>query len=374
MKQDLVRVVHYVTTMNRAGQETLLMNIYRNIDHTQLQFDFLCSSPDIGDYDDEIRALGGQVHHLQQGKHAHTKILRYFSEMRALIRFFKANRHYKIFHIHTYHAFNGFISVISAKLAGVKKVIIHSHNSNAPHPVLHRVFRTLLNKMKLSFFACSHLAGLWMYGKPLMTKNKVKIINNGVDAKQFNYNPDTRHTMRSNLGIDDQTTVVGHIGRFNYQKNHEFLIDIFHDYQKTNSNAVLLLVGRGELEEKMKQKVEDLGLNNQVIFAGVRSDTQDLYQAMDVFVLPSQFEGLPVVLVEAQAAGLPCLVSDAVTKEVEITDLVTFLSLNDSTSLWAETIEHLSKDARTDTFDRVSNSGYDITSTAKWLQSFYLDK
>ncbi|OCA88291.1 hypothetical protein A8F94_10865 [Bacillus sp. FJAT-27225] len=367
-----VRVLHFVSIMNQAGQETLLMNVYRKLDREKVQFDFLCTVHEKGDFDDEIYALGGKIYYLPTGNY-NSGVLRYVSEFLRIYKFLKSHGRYRIFHIHTYHALNGFISSLAAKLSGIRKVILHSHNSNAPHPELHKFIRLFLNFLTIDRFACSQLAGRWMFGNRKKDGKNIKIINNGIDTKKFVFNSTAREQTRTNLGLNDKL-VIGHIGRFNYQKNHEFLIDIFNEIYIKNKDAVLLLVGRGELEDQMKDKVSKLGLNSSVFFTGIRSDIPNLLNAMDVFLFPSLFEGLGIVLIEAQTSGLKCLASDKVPMEAKVTDHLEIKSLNDSPESWADMVLKISRYKRESSLEQVIDAGYDIEYTANSLQSFYLNQ
>lgn len=366
-----VRVLHFVSIMNQAGQETFLMNVYRQINREKVQFDFLCTSVEKGDYDKEIISLGGKLHNLPPNPLEKIKFLNYLGDCYRLYRFFKKHKEYKIFHIHTYHAFNGFLSSFTAKLAGLKNVILHSHNSNAPHPNLHKISRLFLYLIKINRFACSVVAGEWMFGINQVKKNKVKFVNNGINPKIFVFDKAKRSEMRKEFGIGNKT-VIGHIGRFNYQKNHDFLIDIFKEVHEKDNNTILMLIGRGELESQIKEKVYRLGLEDAIIFTGIRSDIPDILQAIDVFTLPSHFEGLPVVLVEAQTSGLRCIVSDVISNEIKLTELISFISLNQPPDVWADKIIENSHYKRKDTYQEIVNGGYDIKETARWLENFFL--
>ena len=198
-------------------------------------------------------------------------------------------------------------------------------------------------------------------------------MNNAVDASLFRYNESTRIEVRRELGINDSTVLIGHVGRFNTQKNHKFLIDIFKEINKINPDSVLVLTGNGNLEDKIRNQVKELDLEGKVIFTGVRSDVNRLLQGFDVFLFPSLFEGLSVILIETQASGTPCLTSTAVSRQTEISDVIEFYPLEESAENWAKKALELSQKDKKDTFDQIASSGYDITTNAQWLESFYLE-
>lgn len=365
----MTKVLHYVSCMDRGGQETFIMNVYREIDRKKVQFDFLCSNPKPSDYDDEIRALGGHFLYLPSSVRGN-KITKYQIANKVHIDYLKQFKdQYDVVHIHNYHAFSAFWDIKMFQKAGFKKIILHSHNTNAPHPVLHKIFRFNINHKKIICFACSKTASDWMYGKRNTQRGKIFIIHNGTEVQKFSYNQDYRNTIRKEIGVDD-FFVIGHIGRYNYQKNHDFLIEILKAVIKRQPQTRLVLVGRGELETYILQSIKNAGLEEYVILLGVRNDVEKLMQAFDVFVLPSLFEGFPVVLVEAQASGVPCVVSDIITKEAELSDRIKFVSLKDNAGIWADEILRWKDTPRSANEDaRIEN--YDIDMVAKQLQKLY---
>ena len=351
--------------MHRAGLETLIMNIYRNIDRTKVQFDFLVHYTSRFDYDDEIEELGGKIYRL--GVREDNNIVKYLRDLNV---FFRMHPEYRVVHGHM-ESF-GFLYSRSAKKAGVPTIIAHSHNALI-EPTLKGRIKSIMNKPWKCYanvlFACSEKAGKFMFGDSDFT-----VINNGICCEDFVFNENTRAQYRSEMGLEGKT-VIGHIGRFEPQKNHCFLVEIFAEYANKHENAVLLLVGEGHLLDEVKNKVRSLNLDDKVRFLGVRSDTAELYQAMDVFVLPSLFEGLPVVGVEAQSAGLPMLVSDTVTEELCITDLVEMMPLSEATYKWSEKIDYMIRTKkRRNTLEEMNRAGFNIRKTADFLQNFYMEK
>lgn len=284
-----------------------------------------------------------------------------------LFRLIKQNK-YDIVHIHGNSATMAF-ELIAAFFAGTKVRIVHSHNTTCSSKFMHKVLSPFFKKLYTNAFACGEMAGNWLFGK-----DKFKIINNGVDLSRFSYNKTTRNDLRKQLHLENKT-IIGHVGAIVKQKNHEFLIDVMEQLYKKDKSFHLLLVGNGSKREEIEQLVIQKGLQEAVTFAGIISNTNDYYQAFDVFVLPSLYEGLPLVSVEAQASGLPCFISDTVSKEAGVTSFVQFYSLNSSSEEWADAI------IRTQTGNREENSiqgvallkeaGFDIEENVKSLEVFY---
>lgn len=360
-----IRVLHVVTTMNRGGLETMLMNYYRHIDRNVVQFDFLEHRDNESDYDQEILALGGRIFRLPK--------LNPFSILyhKKLSAFFRHHQEYKIVHVH-----QDCLSSIALKAAYQNHVpirIAHSHSASQDQNIKIVVKKALMKSIPryaTQLFACSKEAGDWMF-----SGSDYQIVKNAIDTKLFLFNKKKRALIRNNLGIPDSKLVIGHVGRFNYPKNHDFLIDIFYEIQKLNKNSILLLVGIGDLETSIKEKVVRLRLADKVMFMGKRSNVNELMQAMDVFVFPSNYEGLPVTLVEAQASGLPVIKSSNVPDQCALTPLVVSLSLELSASDWAEAIIKIEKGyIRKSTSEYIFKHHFDIEKNAEWLQKFYQEK
>lgn len=359
--QKPIRVLQVVPNMQAGGIETLIMNLYRNVDRSKIQFDFLVHYKGKFFYDDEIHKLGGKIYHLSVRDD--NNIFKYLSDLN---NFFKNHTEYKAVHGHMVST--AFFYLYFAKKYGVKLRIVHSHNTSTNDGMkgwtkakLARLAPIFANQ----YFACGRDAGKYLYGS-----KRFQVFNNGIDLNKFKYNSEIREKYRKELGLQNKF-VVGHIGRFNKQKNHRFLIQIFNELQKIQPNAILLLVGDGELKNSIEEYVNKLGLKDKVKFLGLRKDTFNLYQAMDVFLLPSLFEGFPVVAVEAQDAGLPIFTSTNVTKDVEITPLVSFESLNESPKKWAVDIKNKVYPKRKDYSSELSLVDYDIKKEAEKLTKFY---
>lgn len=363
----MIKVMHAVSIMDRAGQETFIMNMYRNINRNEIQFGFQCSVAGKGDFDDEIKQLGGEIFHLEANR-CRIPFLKYMNDILIQYRFFRKHKEYDVYHIHTYHAFNAWLGIVGAKLAGVPKVVLHSHNTFGMHPGLHKIFRCLLKYMKIERLACSKMAAEWMYGEQEL--KRVKVINNGIDAESFVFQPQIRAEKRKELELEEHL-VIGHIGRFMPQKNHGFLIDIFEKIVEKDNGAVLLLIGTGELQKEIQNQVEQKGLSDKVRFMNVREDIKELLWAMDLFLFPSLYEGLSVVAIEAQAAGIPVLAADTLTKETKITECMQFCSLENSLEEWADKALIMAKEGHKDTLDSIRNANYDMKQNVHVMEEIY---
>jgi len=361
----MIRILQVVTIMDRGGLETMIMNYYRNVDRNKVQFDFLTHRDSDGAYGEEIKSLGGKIYHLPKLNPFS------YSYKKALAMFFKEHSEYKIIHVHQ----DCMSSVIlkMAKKCGISVRIAHSHNTsqdkNLKYPIK-LFYRKHIAKYATELMACSKDAGNWMFcGAPF------RVLNNAIDSEKYIYNIEKRQTVREQLGILNNEIVIGHVGRFYPQKNHTYLIDIFYQIRTNYPNSKLLLIGddKGEIADKVKDKINDLRLSNSVIFAGVRNDVADLMQAMDAFVFPSIYEGLPVTVIEAQAAGLKCFISSNITDEVCITDLVERISINIHAREWADKIFDAGDFDHKNTRQDVISAGYEIQSAAQWLTQFYMN-
>ena len=354
----MVRVLHIFHEMSNGGNCHFIMNYYRHMDRTKVQFDFLTSVAEPGYFDEEILKLGGKLFHAYPFS---KNPLRNYRDIAGIVR----ENHYQIVHRHTGSAF-GYFELRAARRGGAKHLILHAHNTDVGKPLIHHL--ALLMQIDCHRYACSRDAGEFLFGK----KKAFEVIRNAVDVEKMAYAPDTRAEMRKALGIEDKL-VFGHIGRMEEQKNHKRLIPLFAQLHQQRKDAALVCVGDGSLMEEVKTLAHSLGVENDVLFLGQRSDVKDVIQAFDAFLLPSLYEGFPVTLVEAQAAGLSCFVAkDAVPKETNITGNVHFIPLTDSDKAWAEQILGADLKRNANAADMVRKAGFDIRLEAEELTRRYL--
>lgn len=366
----MLRVLHILPSMNRGGIETLLMNLYRKIDRSQIQFDFLLTNDSYNDFESEIIYLGGKIYRVSPRNKGIKK------NKSDLDSFFKIHQEYKIIHQHLSSL--SYIEPIKiARKHQIPHRIVHSHNTKQSgskiHYISHKFNQYKIDRLATEYFACSNLAARWLFPKSIYLNRSYSVINNGIDTNGFVFNSEIRSNKRKELNIDPNEVLLGHVGRFNLQKNHDFLIDIFKSYKDKYGKGKLLLVGEGPLRPSIEEKINQLGLNHDIIFTGLRKDISELMQAMDVFLMPSLHEGLPVTLIEAQATGVSIVLADTITKEVAINDNLAWLSLKDSYEKWALTIEKSTMYDRKSTTKKVIDAGFDIKNIAEELQCFYLN-
>lgn len=360
-----IRVLQVIGTMNRGGAETMIMNLYRKIDRTKIQFDFVQNENSGAAYDDEILALGGMIYHCPRyrGKN-------HFSYIKWWRSFFENHKQeYPIVHGHIGSTAAIYLSI--AKKHGAY-TIAHSHSAGIGSG-MYRFFSYPTRYIADQFFTCSKEAGISRYGRKIGTdKKRCQTLNNAIDTRKFVFDPKIRGQVRKTLHIGENTLVIGHVGRFADAKNHKFLLEIFAKVHQQMPDSALLLVGDGERRSQIESMIARKYLEGAVILTGVQPDVWNYYQAMDVFLMPSLYEGLPVSLVEAQTAGLSCCVSANVPRETAITELVQFRSLEDNAEHWAEWIIAQAKTDRQDMHDAICAAGYDISTTAQWLENFYM--
>ena len=356
----MVRVLHVFGRLDRGGAESLTMDIYRNIDRTKVQFDFIVHTNDVCDYEEEANSLGASFFRLPRftGKN-------FFAYRKAWRAFLAQSREYNAVHIHV----TNFAFVFLPLLKNIPIRIAHSHNtsdSSAVKRMLVRATRQCILRRATHYFAASRMAADFAYGK---NAKDITVVPNAIDARAFAYNPEQRRHMREELKLDGKF-VVGHVGRMHVQKNHPYLLQVVKVLQAKDPDAVLLLAGDGPLRGDIERRAAEMDVTTQ--FLGSRGDVRALMQAMDVFVLPSLFEGLPVVAIEAQAAGLPCLFSNTITRECAVVpELCEFLPINDPPEIWADTILSRRGDARRATIEEIKRAGFDARERAVWYERFY---
>ena len=354
------RLLCILSSMNAGGAETFLMKIYRQIDRTKYQMDFCINMSEKCFYEDEILSLGGKIYRIP----AKSASLKDFEKQ--LYNVVNANGYKYVLRV-TSSAF-GFMDLKIAHKAGAKICAARSSNSSdggsLKSKVAHRLGRILYGKYVNVKIAPSDLAAVYTFGKKAYESGAVNILHNAIDIDRYGFNADMRCRIRSEFGLSDDTTIIGHVGRFMTQKNHAFLLEVFSEYLKINRKSILMLVGGGELESAIKEKASELGISDKIIFTGVRSDVPALLSAMDVFVFPSLYEGMPNTVIEAQATGLPCVISDTITREADITGLVNYLPLGDA-GKWAECIEKLPRENRVTPIRQFKDNYYDIESVTE---------
>lgn len=364
-----IRVLHVIGAMDRGGAETFIMNVYRSIDRDAIQFDFLVHEDRECAYDAEIKELGGNIYRLPRFTG-----INLFDYRKKCQRFFSEHREYSVVHGHI--GSSAAIYLAEAKRAGLFAVA-HSHNTNSkglahiPFAVMSYPTRYIAE----AFFACSPEAGVDRFGKRITTRAGYRVVNNGIIVDHYRFSEARRTDARIKLGLDESTPVFCHVGRFASQKNHPFLFKVFARIVSLCPNAQLLLVGGGSLEEDYKGQVENLGISAQVRFLGILDDVASALMASDVFIFPSLWEGLGIAAIEAQASGLPCLLSSSLPEMSKVTPSARFLKLEEGTQVWArEAIKSLKipSENRSVCADDVKQAGFDIADTTSKLSAFYL--
>lgn len=365
-KKEPIRIAQIIGKWVGGGVEAVVMNYYRNIDKSRIQFDFICDNDSTNIPYEEIEKLGGRVILIPP----YQKVFKYHKELKKVLK----EGNYKIVHSHinTLSVF----SLFAAKCAKVPVRIAHSHSTTNKKEkkknLMKQLLRPFAKMFATDYMACTEHAGRWMFGDKEFDKGNVYILNNAIDLDKFKYNKKIRESKRKELNITNDTLVIGHIGRFVEQKNHRFLIEIFNEIHKKNKNSILLLAGQGPLMEELKDKVKKLHLTRAVKFLGQRNDAHELYQAFDVFLFPSLYEGLGMVLIEAECAGLPSFASTEVPIIAKVTDNLKFMSLEEESEIWsAEILESLKKYKRKDCSKEVQKAGYDIKNETNKLVDIY---
>ena len=361
-----IRILHIIGGLNLGGAENFLMNIYRNIDRSKIQFDFLVNRG--GAFEDEIKEFGGKIFYIPALQKVGPIIYR-----KKLHEFFREHKEYVIVHSHL-NQVSGIILEV-AKKEDIPVRIAHSHSSsNSANNFFEQLYKnylnTKINKNATNFLACSDEAAKWLY------KEKAKeaiIIKNAIDIERFKFNEEKRKLIRKELNIDESDVVIGHVGRFSSVKNHKFLIEVFNEFQKDKENTKLLLVGAGPLRNEIENQVANFNIKDKVILIGNKKNVEDFYNAMDLFVFPSLYEGLGMVLIEAQINGLNCLTSkDAVPNEVNITNHVKFISLEAGIKTWNKALNEIDI-TRYSEIEKIKKAGYDVREECKKLEKIYLN-
>lgn len=358
----MIKVLHVLNNLGSGGAEAFIMNVYRNIDRSKIQFDFLVRSNENDFLLKEIESMGGKITVLPNFPK------RVISNYKELDIFLKEHaKEYKAIHVHA----NSLVYVKPLELAkkyGIEKRIIHSHSTRSAAPFIHSFNLDRIDKWVTHRFACSATAGNFMF-----PDKQFEIIQNGIEIEKFRFSYENRKRIRESLSISNDTKIIGHIGRFTYAKNHKMLLDIFFEYHKINPLSKLMLVGEGKDKDKIYKLALQMGILNDVIFTGAINNVNDFLSAMDVFCFPSHYEGLGIVLIEAQAASLPCIASSTITTEADCGGII-YKSLEATASNWAGTIDNIIRDgANRDRSIKEKLKGFDIRLVAKSLEEFYFE-
>lgn len=363
---ETFRVLHVVSKMSFGGVQAIIMNYYRNINRENIQFDFVVQDETEYEFNEEIKKLGGNIFFVSP-MHVNRKKFE-----KQLSNILDENR-YEVIHCH-----QNFLNIIPLRVAKKKRVknrISHSHNcykaSSLLKGIQRIIFKKIISMYATHFYACSYDAGVWLYGSKLMN-NKGRIINNAINIRKFAFNNNIRCQIRKELNIDNKYVLV-HVGMFGEAKNHKYLIDIFKELEKINENSILLLIGEGELLNNIKNYAKGLNLENKILFLGKKANIDQYLMAADVFVFPSKYEGLPIALIEAQASGIPCIVSkEAVKREIDYTGNIEFISIKLHPKEWAQKIMHFQKTIRSPLPQNlIDRSIYNITVEANKLEKLY---
>lgn len=372
-QEQPIRVLEVLGRMDRGGAEAMIMNLYRKMDRNKVQLDFMVHTQDHCLFDDEIEQLGGHIYRVPR-----FKVYNFFSYKRAWKRFFKEHPEHRVIHGHM--GATAAIYLHEANKAG-RFTIAHSHSARSSikgiHNFFYRLFAYPTRYVGKQLFGCSSEAGLARYGRKAVDGSHYQNFPNAIDLNKFTFQKCIRERTRATFSIRNDQIVIICTGRITVQKNPAMVFEIFQKIVKQDTNAICLWVGTGELEEKYKGLIKVAGLEDRIRMTGVRSDIPELLQAADAFLFPSLWEGLPVSVIEAQATGLPCVIADTISKEVEVSPLVEWHSLSESPELWAERCLQLAKSAMQKRFspiDDVRKAGYDINESVKKLSELYLSK
>lgn len=367
----MYRILQVAVANGRGGLTGYIVNNYRRIDKEQFQFDFVTYDDSL-DISSELESMGANVFFLPRPSH----IWSYYKALKSI------NRQNNYTAIHYNLSYANIVPIILAKIAGFKRIIVHSHSTGIDDPStfirliklsIHYIGKNLIPFLSSDYFACSKLAAQWMFPKSITKNNKYEVLYNAIELSKFRFDKKKRSTLRKSLNIDDDFFIVGHVGRFTYQKNHEFLLDVFREIVKVQDKSILVLIGDGPNRKKIEDKAKIYGISDKVYFLGQRDDVADLYQAMDVLVLPSRFEGLCIVAIEAQMASLPCICSDRLPEEASVTNEYISLSLDQSAKKWAEKVLKMRKHIRKDNTDVLRSAGYDAEIEIKRIGILYKD-
>ncbi|MCL6572368.1 MAG: glycosyltransferase [Bacillus sp. (in: Bacteria)] len=374
LKQDPKRVLHIVSGLERGGAETLIMNVYRNIDRTQVQFDFIVHLARKGDYEDEIIKMGGKIYKIpslgQLGAFSYTKELA------------KIMRSFPYIAVHSHTDYQGGFSALAAKICGIENRICHSHSNNWPKGngvkarFTLKILKILIKLFATSYCSCSKEAAQFLFGENMIAKSKVNILKNGIDLSQYSsIDPNSKRSVIDEFYLHGDVKIIGHVGHFSDSKNHMFILNVLKKLLEKDNRFVALLVGEGPLKSQIEMEGIRLGISEYVRFLGVRTDIPRLMKSFDVFLFPSIFEGFGIVVLEAQSAGTPCVVSDSVPKTTDMgLNLVSYVGLDKKIEIWIEEIHkalNLDKLEDKKIYNKMLTSGFNIKENVpNWLSLY----
>lgn len=373
--KEPIRVLQVLGGTGLGGAESRVMDSYRHLDRSRIQFDFCVHSQEEGFFDKEIESLGGHVYRVPR-----FRVVNWLAYRKAWKEFFRVHSiqgHPDYVAVHGHMTSTASIYLPIAKAAGVPLTIAHARSAGVDpglKGIMTRFLRRNLGKKADVCLTCSRLAGEAVFGEKMVEAGRVTTVPNAIDTEEFAFSEKKRKQKRAELGIGPQEFVIGHVGRFGHMKNHAFLLDVFAEIHRKMPDSRLLLVGEGGLMDSVREKAASLGLSDRVIFTGNQAQVADFYMAMDFFVFPSIFEGLPGSVIEAQAAGLRCLVSDSVTDEVLITPLAQARSLSEGAAVWAQAVLERRDYERKQMAQAIKDAGFDVSDQVKFLEKLYLQE
>lgn len=364
----MVRILVYGMTENIGGIEKFLVEMFQHFDINKVTMDFIVlgsKSP----FENKINENGGKVFYITKKE---KNFIRHFKELYNIMK--KKSKDHSIIYFNSGAIFY-IIPYLIAKLVGYKKIIVHAHNGadqqrNRCEIMIHKINRIIVRRLANKCISCSDVASNWIFGEKYTKNNDIMIIKNAIDSNKFSFDKNLRTQMRKLLNIQESTLVIGNIGRFEIQKNHNFMIDILNEIVKVNQDCCLMLIGEGSLYSCINKKIEEYNLADKVLYLGRRSDINALLNAIDIFILPSFFEGFPITLVEAQANGIPCIVSDKITRQVNITGLVSYLDIKDPYIWMKKILTNIPK--RESKIDVILEHGFDINLESSRLQEIFI--
>lgn len=369
--KNAVRVLHVIHKMNRGGAETMIMNLYRHIDRSQVQFDFLVHTDEEGMYDKEILSLGGRIYTIEAFRGYN--FLHYY---RQVCLFFKKHTEYKIVHGHIG-------SCAAFYLKAAKKngcfTIAHSHNACTEHTLKSFLYGILSFPTRFiadQLIGCSKMAGESRYGKRMVNSPKYFSFYNAIDIEDFKFSSEKRTEFKKNNNITVDFRVYGTVGRITHQKNPQKILDIFKKIILSDKKSICIWIGTGEERDEIRNQIITQQLEDKILLLGVQDNVNDWLQIMDCFIFPSFWEGLPVTLIEAQASGLPCVISDSITTEIDITDLITRMNIQVDSEKWANIAQSEAMkimDERHTNYQKIKEAGFEIADTAGWISDYYIN-